>query len=454
MIRTCRSIRSRARSCTSTSSASTWKRKCTVSVPLVLTGKPVGVVNGGQLAPEHAQLPIAAKPTPSRQDRGRHLGTEHRRSAARQRLQAAPGVRAVTRRAKRSPRSSPRTPRMAEAAAPLPPRARVPAARCRRPGRCCCRRAGAQAARRPAPRRRRRRSSPRCAARPGDASDVVGGRPWQSRAANTRATGTTSGSWSSTSWRARNRARQGARSGAPSWPRQAGGQRDSSLQAHGVHEHQRSGRRPRRRLLEDRASPDAGGARRAGSALRAPASWAWAAARADTTACAPSSPRSAPTSRVCASASAGRRPVREAADYVLDRFLARRGEGARPKSVKRPPMRPRPSSRGRRVRDERFNGKAGSAPTERDNNQGTKNGLELNRRLAPTPCPRRDRGPYAQRETTTWHRNDSDRAGTSAGHNREYETIYILKPDVTNDVIGAGQHQDPRASSRRAAAQC
>ena len=48
------------------------------------------------------------------------------------------------------------------------------------------------------------------------------------------------------------------------------------------------------------------------------------------------------------------------------------------------------------------------------------------------------------------------RTGSSrdmAGRKREYETIYILRPDITNDVI-APVNRRSAASSRRAAARC
>jgi len=41
-----------------------------------------------------------------------------------------------------------------------------------------------------------------------------------------------------------------------------------------------------------------------------------------------------------------------------------------------------------------------------------------------------------------------------AGRKREYETIYILRPDITNEVIGQVQSPRFRGVSRPAAARC
>ena len=45
-------------------------------------------------------------------------------------------------------------------------------------------------------------------------------------------------------------------------------------------------------------------------------------------------------------------------------------------------------------------------------------------------------GPYAQKETIRWQ-NDWAPAADIAGRKREYETTYILRPDVSNDAISA-----------------
>ena len=41
-----------------------------------------------------------------------------------------------------------------------------------------------------------------------------------------------------------------------------------------------------------------------------------------------------------------------------------------------------------------------------------------------------------------------------AGRKREYETIYILRPDSTSDVIALVNHEGPRRDRERAAASC
>ena len=103
-----------------------------VTVPLVLTGKPVGVTNGGNLHQSLHVVPVAAKPAaiPSKLEVD-VSGARRGLRAPRQRSQApAPACASCSRRATRSPRWWRRRPRRSRKQRRLPSRAR-----CRRKAR-------------------------------------------------------------------------------------------------------------------------------------------------------------------------------------------------------------------------------------------------------------------------------------------------------------------------------
>ena len=141
------------------------------------------------------------------------------------------------------------------------------------------RRRGRRGARRPAARRQgggkegRRREEGQVDARSVELAgpDVPRGRARQSRASSTRTTGTTSGSWSPTSWRAAGAAPRRARSSAPRSPRRRS-RASASCCASRMEYMNVSGQAVARvaGVLEGRPRRDHRRPRRAGPALRAP----------------------------------------------------------------------------------------------------------------------------------------------------------------------------------------
>ena len=266
-----------------------------VTVPLVLTGKAVGVTNGGNLHQSLHVIPIAAKPAaiPTKLEVD-VTAAGHRRRAPRQRPQA--GRRACARcsiRATPSRRSWRRRPRRSR------PRRRRSRARCRPRARrrapAAARRGqgGGRQGRRPAKRapplakRRRRREVARtyCSAeqRTPRMWLVVGlGNPARSTQDNRHNVGFMV--VDELAARARRRlaaarqVRRRARRG------HAGGRARPSLQADGVHERQRTGGRARGRLLEGAGRRRRSSCTTSSTCRSGASSWAPAAGTAATTA--------------------------------------------------------------------------------------------------------------------------------------------------------------------------